>query len=56
GDLYASGFLYGLSTKRPLAECGQLASLAASEIISHLGPRPEKSLADLAREKGLLAP
>ncbi|MEM1398420.1 MAG: adenosine kinase, partial [Pseudomonadota bacterium] len=40
GDLYASGFLYGLSTKRPLAECGQLASLAASEIISHLGPRP----------------
>lgn len=48
GDLYASGFLYGLSTGRDLATCGRLASLAASEVISHLGARPESSLARLA--------
>ncbi len=40
GDLYASGFLYGLSQQRPLFECGQLGSIAAAEVISHMGPRP----------------
>jgi sugar/nucleoside kinase (ribokinase family) len=40
GDLYASGFLYGLTQGRPLAECGQLGSIAAAEVISHVGPRP----------------
>jgi len=49
GDLYAAGFLYGLARERPLAECGQLASLAAAEIISHIGARPETSLAELAK-------
>ncbi|MDZ7679063.1 MAG: adenosine kinase [Acidimicrobiales bacterium] len=49
GDLYASGFLYGLSAGYDLATCGRLASLAAAEAISHLGARPETSLADLAR-------
>jgi hypothetical protein len=33
---------------------GRLQGIAAPEIISHIGPRPETSLADLAREKGLL--
>ncbi|HEX5365965.1 MAG TPA: adenosine kinase [Acidimicrobiales bacterium] len=47
GDLYASGFLYGLTAGRPLAECGELGSLAAAEVISHLGARPEVSLASL---------
>jgi hypothetical protein len=28
--------------------------LAAAEVISHLGARPEKNLADLAKENGLL--
>ena len=48
GDLYAAGFLAGLTRERPLDECAQLASLAASEVISHLGARPEASLQDLA--------
>jgi sugar/nucleoside kinase (ribokinase family) len=49
GDLYAAGFLYGFTHGRDLATCGQLASLAAAEVIAHLGPRPAVALADLAR-------
>ncbi len=44
GDQFAAGFLYGISTGRPLAECGRLGSLAAAEIISHIGARPELEL------------
>ncbi|HEX3664472.1 MAG TPA: adenosine kinase [Rhizomicrobium sp.] len=44
GDLYAAGFLFGLARDLPLAECGRLASLAAAEIISHYGGRPETPL------------
>lgn len=40
GDLYAAGFLYGLTSGRTLPECGRLGSIAASEVISHVGPRP----------------
>jgi sugar/nucleoside kinase (ribokinase family) len=40
GDLYAAGFLYGLTHGRDLRECGRLGSLAAAEVISHVGPRP----------------
>ncbi|NNE12638.1 MAG: adenosine kinase [Ilumatobacter sp.] len=40
GDLYASGFLYGVTHGMPLAECGRLGSIAASEVITHVGPRP----------------
>lgn len=47
GDLYASGFLYGYTHGLPLAECGRLASLAAAEIISHLGARPAVALRSL---------
>jgi len=47
GDLYAAGVLYGLSRGAPLAECGRLGSVAAGEIISHYGARPETSLAEL---------
>ena len=49
GDLYAAGFLYGLTREKPLAECGRLASLAAAEIISHYGARPETPLKDYVR-------
>ena len=49
GDLYAAGFLHGLSSGHDLATCGRLASLAASEAISHLGARPLSVLADLAK-------
>ena len=47
GDLYASGFLYGLSHQKSLVECGRLASIAASEIISHFGARPQVKLSSL---------
>ena len=49
GDLYASGVLYGLTQGKPLAECGRLGSLAAAEIISHFGARPETPLSDYVR-------
>jgi sugar/nucleoside kinase (ribokinase family) len=54
GDLYASGFLYGLTHGRPLAQCGRLGSLCAAEIISHFGARPETSLKALAAKAKLL--
>lgn len=53
GDLYAAGFLYGLTADKSLEVCGQLGSLAAAEIISHVGARPETALAKLAAAKGL---
>jgi sugar/nucleoside kinase (ribokinase family) len=52
GDQYAAGFMFGLSRGRPLHVCGQLASLAAAEVISHYGPRPQVSLEALAAAKG----
>ena len=48
GDLYAAGFLVGLTRELPLERCAELGSLAASEVISHLGARPERSLSELA--------
>jgi sugar/nucleoside kinase (ribokinase family) len=48
GDLYAAGFLFGLSRGRDLATCGRLGSLAAAEVISHVGARPQRALAGLA--------
>jgi sugar/nucleoside kinase (ribokinase family) len=54
GDLYASGFLYGLTHGRDLAACGRLGSLCAAEIIGHFGARPEASLKELAAKAGLL--
>jgi sugar/nucleoside kinase (ribokinase family) len=47
GDLYAAGFLFGFTHGKPLAECARLGGIAAAEIISHVGARPEKPLKDL---------
>ncbi|HVY16504.1 MAG TPA: adenosine kinase [Rhodopila sp.] len=44
GDAYAAGFLAGLTQGKSLAECGRIASVAAAEIISHYGARPEADL------------
>lgn len=54
GDLYAAGFLFGYARDRDLATCGKLGSIAAAEIISHIGPRPEASLAALAKARNLI--
>jgi len=48
GDLYAAGFLFGLSRGMDLAACGRLGSLAAAEVISHVGARPLAPLAEMA--------
>jgi sugar/nucleoside kinase (ribokinase family) len=45
GDLYAAGVLYGITHGHDLADCGRLGSRGAAEVISHLGARPERSLA-----------
>jgi len=47
GDLYASGFLYGLTRDLPFPICGEIGSLCAAEIISHFGARPELKLSQL---------
>jgi sugar/nucleoside kinase (ribokinase family) len=51
GDLYASGFLYGFTNGRSLAESGAIASIAAAEVISHVGARPEIDLKDLIKSR-----
>lgn len=52
GDLYAAGFLAGLSRGVDLAACAALGGIAAGEIITHFGARPQASLKDLARQNG----
>jgi fructokinase len=53
GDLFASGFLWGLAEGRDLLTCGRMGCVAASEVIGHLGARPEADLKALYREHGL---
>lgn len=47
GDAYAAGFLAGLTAGKPLPVCGRLGSIAAAEVISHYGARPEADLRTL---------
>jgi sugar/nucleoside kinase (ribokinase family) len=54
GDLFAAGFLLGLARERPLPDCLRLGALAAAEVISHIGARPQRSLAELAAAKGMV--
>lgn len=53
GDLYAAGFLYGYTQGKDWASCARIGGLCAAEIISHMGARPETSLADLVKQAGL---
>lgn len=52
GDLYAAGFLFGFARGASRADCARLGAMAASEVIQHMGARPETSLKDLAAENG----
>jgi sugar/nucleoside kinase (ribokinase family) len=54
GDQFAAGFLYGMTHGKGLADCGRLGALAAAEVISHYGARPEISLKELAAKAGLI--
>jgi sugar/nucleoside kinase (ribokinase family) len=42
GDAYTAGFLYGLTTARPLEECARLGTYCATSIIQKIGARIEK--------------
>ncbi len=44
GDAYAAGFLAALTAGRSLSQCGRLGSIAAAEVISHFGARPQRDL------------
>lgn len=52
GDLFASGFLFGLARDMRLADAARLGTIAAAEVIGHIGARPAASLADAARQVG----
>ena len=53
GDQFAAGFLYGYTQGMDLRKCGEIATLTATEVISHVGARPEANLKELVeRELG----
>lgn len=54
GDSYAAGFLYGFVNHLGPEQSARLGALVASEVVSHLGARPLRPLAVLAREAGLI--
>ncbi|MEB3258800.1 MAG: adenosine kinase [Cyanobacteriota bacterium] len=47
GDLYAAGFLYGYTRGEGLERSGRLGSLCAGQVVTQLGPRPQRSLKEL---------
>lgn len=53
GDLYAAGFLFGLTNGYELGQCAILGGIAAAEVIQHIGPRPQVSLKGLLEQSGL---
>lgn len=54
GDQFAAGFIYGIATGQSLATAGRMGCVAAAEVISHFGARPEVDLKDLFRKEGLI--
>ncbi len=54
GDQFAAGFLYGYATGQTLDISGRMGCVAAAEVISHFGARPETDLKALFRKEGLL--
>ncbi|NBR51979.1 MAG: adenosine kinase [Rhodobacteraceae bacterium] len=54
GDLFAGAFLWGLTNGHDLETCGRMGCVAASEVISHIGARPEANLKALFAKHGLL--
>lgn len=53
GDLFAAGMLTGLATGHDLETSGRLGAIAAAEIISHIGARPNADLRALAEQRGI---
>jgi sugar/nucleoside kinase (ribokinase family) len=55
GDLFAAGFLYGITNGLSPEESARLGSVCAAEVISHVGARPQADLRSLAVAAGLFA-
>ncbi|MEO0342901.1 MAG: adenosine kinase [Pseudomonadota bacterium] len=53
GDLFASGFLFGVLRQRSLKDCGRMGCVAAAEVISHIGARPDADLNEMFSAAGL---
>ncbi len=53
GDLFAAGFLFGITNGRDLPTAARIGSLAAAEVVAHYGARPEASLKRLLEARGL---
>ena len=47
GDMYAAGFLYGLTHGKSLEQSAEIGTICAAEVIMHMGPRPHVALASL---------
>lgn len=54
GDLFAAGFLLGLARGQTMDSALKTGCLAASEVISHIGARPQLDLAELSQKHGLV--
>jgi sugar/nucleoside kinase (ribokinase family) len=54
GDQFAAGFLYGIATGQSLYTCGRMGCVAAAEVISHYGARPEADLKALFHKESLI--
>jgi sugar/nucleoside kinase (ribokinase family) len=52
GDLFAAGFLFGVARNMALSDAARLGTIAAAEVIGHIGPRPAASLRVLAQQAG----
>ena len=53
GDQFAAGFLFGYATGADLETCGRMGVACAAEVIGHIGPRPERDMAETFRTLGL---
>lgn len=51
GDLFAAGFLSGYIEKRSMEDCLTIGAVAAAEVISHYGARPEANLRELVKQR-----
>ena len=49
GDLYAAGFLHGFTQGQSLYECGRTGAIAAAEVVTHVGARPQVPLTELVQ-------
>jgi sugar/nucleoside kinase (ribokinase family) len=54
GDQYAAGFLYGYTSGRDLETCARMGSIAAAEVLDHIGPRPKRKVLELFKQAGLV--